>query len=173
MFWITTNDTLEFFKRVCWLIGFVLNIMILATYKLNEAQGKEDMGERRLTGDNWEVGINIAGFCFAFFALVLLLIWVVFKMSVVYQLQVMTYYIQHPSRYLQKLDFSTKFDLLVSGTLLGSKHATNFFLHIVFALMGTYVDAFFHTLHLLLWFNISDAANYILQAFTKRINTLF
>jgi hypothetical protein len=162
VFWLTTNDTLEFFKKLCWLIGFVINIIVVSTYKLNEVGSKDDMGERRLSGDMWETGIRIASFCFAAITLILLCIWIKFKMTIEYRLQLMMYWIKHPSLYLQEPDFSTKAHLLINKTILEAKHATNFFFHIVFALLGTYSDPFFHTLHLLLWFNISAAANYIL-----------
>ena len=64
-YWLTRNDTLELLKKVCWLIGFAINIVILSTYKLNEVQGKDDFGERRLGGSNWELGVNIASYSFA------------------------------------------------------------------------------------------------------------
>ena len=52
--------------------------------------------------------------------------------------------------------------LAFKKTFLETKYAVSFFLHGVFALLGALVDPFFHTLHLLLYINISADARYIL-----------
>ena len=50
------------------------------------------------------------------------------------------------------------------------------FFHTVFGILGSLINPFFHTLHLLLYVNISDSAMYILKAWVSKsgalINTL-
>ena len=181
---VLTNDNMQWLKIILWTIGLVLNSVILVTYKLKEVpvdleisaviELVETEGEkiRKLGGDGWETWINILSYIFAFFNLVLFLLWALFKWRIMYKINREKYFVKH--QFVGKDDLSVKkiLDLIFVESFWNSSYVPSFALHTIFALLGTLIDPFFHTLHLLLWFNISEAAKYILDASTKRINTL-
>ena len=101
------------------------------------------------------------------------MLWVWFKWGIAYEIKKEDYFLKNPSQVERQLSLGLKLQLLFSETLFKSKHTTSFILHAVFGLAGPLFDPLFHTFHLLLWFNISEAAMYILDATTKRMNTLF
>ena len=70
------------------------------------------------------------------------------------------------------MPFWVKISLFVNQTLFKSQPAVNMMLHGVFGILGPSVDPFFHSLHLLLYVNISSSAMYILKASTNKLNIL-
>ena len=126
-----------------------------------------------MRGQDWEKGINIASYVLAAFGFLIFLLWAIFKWNIEYRVNREKYFVKHPSRGKDDLSPSRKFKLRFVHSLWKSDYALGFVCHSIFALLGAFVEPFFHTLHLLLWFNISEAAKYILDATTKRINTLF
>jgi hypothetical protein len=176
---VLTNDKMWWLKIICWIIGLVLNSIILVTYVLADKTSisKEIQGEnevtRSLDGDSWERGVNIASYIFAIFNFLLFLLWAAFKWRIEYKINREKYFVKHPSIGKDDLSGKKKFSLVFIQSFWKSDYVISFALHTIFALLGAFFDPFFHTLHLLLWFNISEAAKYILDATTKRINTLF
>jgi hypothetical protein len=157
----------------------VLNLIILSSYNLSEyinsdgVASTNDRENRRLKGEAWERGVNIASYIFAIFNFLLFLLWAAFKWRIEYKINREKYFVKHPSIGKDDLSGKKKFSLIFIQSFWKSDYVISFALHTIFALLGAFFDPFFHTLHLLLWFNISEAAKYILDATTKRINTLF
>lgn len=172
VYMMLTNDKMRRLKTACWLIGLVINFMILVTYSLKEeTSGGEEY--RKLNGEGWELGINIASYVFAFLTAVVWVLWACFKWSIEYKVNREKYLVKHPSISEEDLSGMKKLGLAFSKSLWKSDYVLSFVCHTIFALLGAFIDPFFHTLHLLLWLNISEAAKYILNATTKRIGTLF
>lgn len=170
-----TNDNMYWLKFLFWVVGLVLNSVILVTYSLKaETVDSEDGTEsRRLNGDGWERGINIASYFFAFFTSVIWILWACFKWKIEYKVNREKYLVRHPSVGKDEISGMKIFKLKVVNSLWKSDYVLSFICHTIFSLLGAFIDPFFHTLHLLLWINISEAAKYIVDATTKRINTLF
>ena len=159
----TKNDRFVLYQKISWVISLIINLVILSTYRLNELQdGDSGRGDRKLERDGFELGINIASFVFAGLNFAILMMWIIFKSTIVYTIKKTKYNEKHGYPENSALGFLAGSKLYIEHILLKSKFAVSFLLHTAFALLGALLDPFFHTLHLLLYTNISDSAMYIL-----------
>lgn len=169
-------------QRIFWLIGLVINFIILFTYRLEETDDSGDViptdeesrrtVQRKLVGHGWEKIIDITSVIFAAVSLSIFLCWILFKFRISYEINMKQHNQKNPSRGKNWLN-SRKQQLLISAkTIFKTKHVVSFLLHSVFCVAGIFLNPFFHTLHLLLIFNISSTAMYILEASTSRLGAL-
>lgn len=163
-------------KQLLWCFSLLINIACLLTYKLSEVDGRDDRDQRKLGSDDWKWVINIASFALAGYSLVLLIIWLCFKMPIQFEIAKELYFLTTASMRGKDLGFWTK-AAFVYHTFTYEQAMINMVFHTIFGILGPLLDPFFHALHLLLFVNISSSAMYILKASTNRLgllmNTLF
>lgn len=161
--------------NVAWVIGLIINIICLVTYHLNERDASGDISNRKLMRENWMPAIEITNFVFSGLCFIVLVVWLIFRADIQYSIHREDYLIEHPGEKPEGLSPFTRLSLILS-TFTQNKTAVNMFFHVIFGILGSLVDPFFHTLHLLLYVNISDSAMYILKAWVSKsgalINTL-
>lgn len=170
---LLTNDMMKRLKTVSWVIGLIFNIIILVTYKLEENAQAGGLLLRRLSGFGFELGINIASYIFAFFTSAICVLWTRFKWGIEIKLNTEKYLIRHPSVARDDLPSSRLLKLRFVQSFWKSDYILSFVCHTIFSILGVFVEPFFHTLHLLLWLNISESSKYVLDSTTKRSNMLF
>lgn len=98
IFRLVTNDSMYRSKVVCWIIGLVLNAIILGTYSLKEESSDSgDEPVRRLNGEGWQLAINITSYIFAFLTFMITLFWGCFKWKIEYKVNREKFLVKHPS----------------------------------------------------------------------------
>lgn len=165
---LTKNDVFWIHKLFAWLVGFVINIMCLLLLKLDNNPVK---GNRKLEAEDWFKFINISSYIFAGYCFLMFLAWIIFKAPIQKKLSFKKYVTNNGGE-IKDLGFGTKARILFTHTYLNSKPAVNFSVHLVAAILAPLIDPWFHTIHLLLFVNISSSAMYILNATTKRFRIL-
>lgn len=172
-FKLTTIDMFTVYQKSCWALSFLLNLVILFTYRLSEVpDGDRDLGERRLQREGFELGVNIASFILSGLSFVFFVFWLVFKSGITQRIAVKQYLRKRNLVDDQSLELSRRAKIFWLENFLGNKYALSFLLHAVFGILGPLVDPFFHTLHLLLYIRISESAMYIINSWTKRIGLI-
>jgi hypothetical protein len=169
LYYCTNNNIMKNHMIIAWLVGLAINIICLVTYRLSSYEGVGGRAERKLFGEGWMYGVNIASFVLCAYCFVIFLIWIVFKLPSLIRLGFKKFLVERPTIEAYKdIPFLSKLEVVILNTLLNNKPAVNMFLHSVFGILAPFVDPYFHSLHLLLYVNISRSANFILKASTAR-----
>jgi hypothetical protein len=147
-------------------------MIVLWAFQLEEVEEEDKKGSRRLHGGTLHIPIMLISFCFSLYNLAFFLPWYIYKRPIEHKIFLAKYLLDNPSIKDDELGFKGKFHVGFFQTFLKNKIIINFFMHAVFGLMGPLLNPFFHSLHLLLFINISDSAMYILQASFKRFKLL-
>ena len=116
--------------------------------------------------------IRVISFLLLAYTFTLFLAWSIIKRPIQSKLTIENYHLMNPSTRNQKLGLYLNMKLFFIETFSSSKPAVSFLLHSVFAFTGIFIDPFYHSLHLMLFVNISSSAMYIIQAITKRLKIL-
>jgi hypothetical protein len=171
IYWISNNDTFNFLKKSCYTFGLVLNLIVLMFYRLDQGDGT-NADSRRLTANFTARKFHdISSIIFGGFNLVFFLTWLIFKSGAEFDKTLPRYLEKNPGESLP-LSFYGKLDLAISWVFVNSSPPVNFLFHALFAITAFFTSPFFTSLHLLLLFNISTTAKYVIRSATAHINQL-
>ena len=169
LFYLSKTSTFSGLKAFCYLIGMVINALVIWHFKLGEAEQPDDRRLRAST--NPKLAIDIISLSFSGFSFFLFLIWLILKSPLTYNLMKERYRYKYPVKDPSRL--AGKLYIYFYMTLLKSRNPVNFLLHAIFALLAyTTTFPFYHTLHLLLLVNISKTARYVMKALTGHADQL-
>ena len=175
-YYFLQDSSITLQKQILWAFSLAINVVCLVTYKLSEVDGKNDRDQRKLESESWKWVVNIASFALAGYSLILLVLWLCFKMPIQFDIAKEFYFISTASMRGKELGFWSKVSFIYH-TFTYESAMINMIFHVVFGILGPLLDPFFHALHLILFVNISSSAMYILKASTNRlgllVNTLF
>ena len=166
IYYLTKNDTFELFKRLLWLTGLGINILCLLTYELPSftltATNANTMDDRRLDAGDYQYGITVVSAVFAGICMFIFLIWLGSRYILEVSSKREVFKIKYPFKDAYNIPNTLR--ILFYDSFLAQGAPLNFFLHFVFAILGIFLNPFFHSLHLLLIVNISQTAKYVVQA---------
>jgi len=166
---LTCSDSFENMKLFLWYSGLAINCVCLYSYELLDNQV---MGDRRLEAGDYQYGITIASSIFAFISFFIFFFWLIFR----YPFEIIAKFkfteiqdglLKHELRSLKTIA-----KVVVYEAFLRRKSPLSFFLHFCFAIMGIFLNPFFHSLHLILIVNISKTAEYVVKASFVHIDQL-
>ena len=162
---IANNDTFNTLKNLSYFFGFLLNLFVLFWYQLSEGEVKRP-NSRRVSAIDWAEKLhNILSAVFAGFSFLFFLIWLFFKSYTEFKKAIPMYLYKNPGLTLP-LKFRDKFDIALGWVFYNSTGPTNFLIHGVVGILAIFLSPIFTSLHLLLLFNISQTAQYLIRAAT-------
>jgi hypothetical protein len=168
---ISNNDTFRILKFVCYAFGLLLNLFVLLFYKL-DAGSAGNPDSRRLTAVKWARNVHfISNIVFCFFSFLFFLTWLFFKSTAEYNKTLPRYMNKNPGLAVP-LTFKSKIEIAVIWVLFETRAPMNFLFHALFSFVAIFTSPFWTSLHLLLLFNISTTAKYVIQSATAHINQL-
>jgi hypothetical protein len=167
MYFLSKNDTFSYQKILCWFIGFIINIMVLLTYKLDQ---NDDLERRRLSISSQKSLIRLISYIFCCYSGILFLLWLFFRSSTQRQLKALKFRRENPNEDLTT--FANKFKISVILTFFGDSSAQSFLFHALLSILGNLVNPVFYTFHLILIINISSTAAYVAKASTAHLGQL-
>lgn len=168
LYFLSKIDTLNFQKYFCYVIGLLINLLVIYYSELNTNEKPDD---RRLKMREMNSVLQIASFVFAGYSGFNFLIWLFFRGPKKYKVQKIRFIKHFPHSDIKR--FRNKIYISIYQTFLSDEAAQNLFSHAVFAIMGVFVNPFFHSLHLMLLVNISATAKYVIKASTAHFDQLF
>lgn len=92
---ITKNGSMVTMKITSWLIALILNLIILFTYKLNEAVDDESKSSRKLGEVKFQKWVNLASYIYAGLNFFVFLIWLYPAKKISYAVQKEMYMINN------------------------------------------------------------------------------
>jgi hypothetical protein len=168
---MSNNDTFRNLKHICYTFALILNLLILLFYKLDNGNGT-DPDSRRLTAVNWAKQTHdISSGIFGGLCLIFFLIWTFFKAGAEYNKKLPRYIDKNPG-VTTPLNLYNKAELAITWAFFESTAPLNLLFHAIFGITAIFTSPFFTSLHLLLLFNISTTAKYVIRSATAHLNQL-
>lgn len=167
LYLLSKNDTMNFQKYLCWIVGLLINIIVVYYYELDS---NSEADKRRLRMKEMESVLQLVSFIFAGYSGLNFLIWLFFRGPKKNKVQRIRFIKHFPHSDPNKL--RNKIYISVYLTFLSDEAAQNLLYHTIFAIMGVFVNPVFHSLHLLLIVNISNTAKYVVKASTAHLDQL-
>lgn len=170
VFMISNNDTFRFIKLTFYAFALLLNLFVLLFYRLDQGNGT-DPNSRRLTATSWAEDVHdISSGVFAGFSLIFFLVWLFFKAGAEYNKKMPRYLKKNPE--IQVMSTYNKLEFAIGWVFFEATAPLNLLFHALFSFIAIFTSPFFTSLHLLLLFNISTTAKYVIQSATAHINQL-
>jgi hypothetical protein len=167
---LSKNKTFHYQKIFCWSVGFLINVLIIVFYELDE---NTDLDNRDLVAESkpkkW---INILSLVFACYTFIQFSFWLIFRSWRQFKIQRMLYLKDNPTEKDEVNRFSKKVYIFFIMTFFNSDAAVNFLCHLLFAIFHLVFNPLFSSFHLLLVINISSTAKYVAKASTVHLNQL-
>lgn len=167
LYLLSKNDTLNFQKYLCYIIGLCINILCILYLELDT---KDNLDDRRLKMVKMESTLNLLSFVFAGYSGLNFLIWLFFRGPKQQRVQRIRFIKKHPHSDPTKL--RNRIYISVYLTFFSDESAQNLLAHTIFALLGVFFNPVFHTFHPLLLINISSTAKYVVKATTAHLDQM-
>lgn len=79
LYYFTEDGSYNLIMNLAWIVGLIINIICLVTYRLGDVENTDDMAGRKLMRESWKPAIEITNFVFSGICLTSLLIWLLFR----------------------------------------------------------------------------------------------
>lgn len=166
------GDSFTVYNYVLIVLSIILNIVML--YYMNNF---DEIGGRISYPENGFMGVQIVAWILAAFSLTFLTLWSVFRGPTEYRMNKNLRLIDKGKSLDEgKLSFEEKFGVIFLDCFLHNFRSNSYFFHLLFTLLGIFVDEVFFTLNFIMLMNVSGDISYILHSivdqFDKIVGTL-
>lgn len=168
LYLMSKNDTLNFQKYLCYVIGILINAFV---FVFSELDNNAEPDNRKLIMSRFESILEIMSYAFSAYSGINFILWLAFRGPNQSRVQEIRFRKRCPHENPRKL--KNRVYINIYQTFLSNESAQNLLFHCIFAVLGVLLNPVFHTFHLLLIINISPTAKYVLKASTAHLDQLF
>jgi Ion transport protein len=172
MYSLTKNKVITVHKFIAWGVGVIINLMFLIDYKLPKLESDDlDKGTRQLQGNKMTSAMQLLSLALACYCGILFLAWSIYKGPIEAAINFEIYSLTSGVK-VKNLDLNQKISIIFRQIYIKYKPLFNFSIHLIASILALLGNVWFHTIHLLLFINISGSALIMLKAALKRLALL-
>ena len=154
---LLSTDAFFYYTYFCWIFSFVLNVVMLLGYEHVDESTRFKPRTTKI-----QTAMNVISWMLIAISSLLLILWMLTKYTQTYRTKMEDYKFDFPGN--EHPSFRVKLYVATFRSFVHQPFPMSYTLHVVFSLLGIFVDEVFFVFNLFLIINISNTAKFVLQS---------